>query len=163
MEKWDLYDENGNKLNKTIIRGEKLADNEYHKSVHIWIVNDNKEFLIQKRSPNEDRFPNMWSMTGGAVVAGEESDDACIREVSEELGISIERENMKLLGTVKRKNGLVDIWIVNKNLDIKTVVLQEEEVSEVKWASIDEIEELLKKEQFTPSVVPGLEMCIKYL
>ena len=26
MEEWDLYDENRNKINKTVIRGEKLAD-----------------------------------------------------------------------------------------------------------------------------------------
>lgn len=163
MEKWDLYDELGNMLNKTIVRGEKLNPNEYHKSIHVWIVNSKKEFLIQKRSPNEDRFPNMWSMTGGAVLAGETSEDASLRELKEELGIIIETNDLKKLGTIKRKNGLVDIFIVHKDLNIENVVLQKEEVSEVNFVSIDKINELLKKEQFTPSVIPGLEMCIKYL
>ena len=42
MEKWDLYDENGNKIGKTINRGEKMESNEYHISVHIWIINKKK-------------------------------------------------------------------------------------------------------------------------
>ena len=57
MEKWDLYDENGNKIGKTINRGEKMESNEYHISVHIWIINKKNEFLIQKRSANKKKFP----------------------------------------------------------------------------------------------------------
>ena len=59
-------------------------------SVHVWIINTEGEFLIQKRSANKKKFPNMWSMMGGAVLSGETSEEACIRETDEELGIMLE-------------------------------------------------------------------------
>ena len=163
MEKWDLYDENGNKIGKTINRGEKMEPNEYHISVHIWIINKKNEFLIQKRSANKKKFPNMWSMTGGAVLSGENSEQACIRETMEELGVELSYNEIKKIGTLKRENGLVDIWIAYKDFDEKRLKLQIDEVSEAKWVNISEIEELLKEKQFTPSVVQGLELCTRYL
>lgn len=163
MERWDLYNENGEKLGRTIIRGEEMKPDEYHISVHIWILNDENKFLIQKRSATKKKFPNMWSMTGGAVLAGETSEEGCIREVAEELGINLELKDLKKLGTVKRKNGLVDIWISYKNCIIEDLTLQEDEVSCAKWADITEIKDLLQKEEFTPSVVQGLEMCIEHI
>ena len=163
MEKWDLYDENGNKLGKTINRGEKMEPNEYHISVHIWIINKNNEFLIQKRSPNKKKFPNMWSMTGGAVLAGENSEQACIREAKEELGVELSYNDIKKIGTIKREHGLVDIWIAYKDFDEKCLKLQIDEVSEAKWANISKIEKLLEEKRFTPSVVQGLELCTTYL
>ena len=163
MEKWDLYNEKGEKLGKTIVRGEKMKDDEYHISVHVWILNKENNFLIQKRAATKKKFPNMWSMTGGAVLAGETSENACIREVLEELGISLDINELKKLGRIKRKNGLVDIWIVCRDCDIKDLSLQEDEVSCAKWADIEEIKHLLPKEEFTPSVVQGLEMCLQYI
>ena len=163
MEKWDLYNEKGEKLGKTIVRGEKMKDDEYHISVHVWILNKENNFLIQKRAATKKKFPNMWSMTGGAVLAGETSENACIREVLEELGISLDINELKKLGRIKRKNGLVDIWIVYRDCDIKDLSLQEDEVSCAKWADIEEIKHLLQKEEFTPSVVQGLEMCLQYI
>lgn len=46
MEYWDLYDKNRNKLNKIVKRGDKLADDEYHIVVNVWLKNKNNEFLI---------------------------------------------------------------------------------------------------------------------
>ena len=163
MEKWDLYNENGEKIGKTILRGEELKSDEYHISVHIWILNDENKFLIQKRSASKKKFPNMWSMTGGAVLSGETSENACIREVFEELGICLNFKDLNKLGIIKRKNCLVDVWVAYKNCDIETLTLQEEEVSDVKWVDIAEIKELLQNGEFTPSVVQGFEMCVKYI
>ena len=119
--------------------------------------------MIQKRSANKKKFPNMWSMTGGAVLAGENSEQACIRETMEELGVELNHNDIEKIGTIKRENGLVDIWIAYKDFNEKCLKLQIDEVSEVKWSNISEIEELLKEKQFTPSVVQGLELCTRYL
>lgn len=86
---WDIYDENRNLTGKTIKRAEyinKIKENEYHLVVHIWIKNDNNEWLISKRTPNK-HFPLLWECTGGSALAGEESLTAALREVKEELGI----------------------------------------------------------------------------
>ena len=48
MELWDLYDSGRNKLNKTMIRGEKQPKNTYRIIVHICIFNSEGKMLIQQ-------------------------------------------------------------------------------------------------------------------
>ena len=38
-EYWDIYDKNFEKINKTVKRGDKLEDDEYHLVINAWIVN----------------------------------------------------------------------------------------------------------------------------
>lgn len=61
MELWDILDGEGNKTGKTIERGKRMGQDEYHLLVQVWIKNSNGEFLITKRSPNKKLFPNMWA------------------------------------------------------------------------------------------------------
>ena len=50
VEIWDLYDAQGEKTGKTMIRGEAIPVGFYHIGVHIWPMNDKGELLIQRRS-----------------------------------------------------------------------------------------------------------------
>ena len=163
MEKWELYDENGKKLFKTIYRGDELKENEYHISVHVWIINDKGEYLIQKRSPNKKKYPNMWAMTGGAVIYGENSQEACIRETHEELGLELDIDNLKKIGRIKKSNVFVDIWLAKKNCELNQLTLQEDEVSSVKWVNDDELNELITNNNLSSYAIAGLEMCRKYI
>lgn len=52
----------------------------------------------------------------------------------------------------RRSYDFVDIWLVRKDIDIKDIVIQEEEVSEVKWASFEEIEELINNNKTSENV-----------
>lgn len=161
MEQWDLYDENRNLTQLSVERGKTIPDGLRHLSVHIWIVNSKHEFLIQKRSANKKKFPNMWSMTGGAVLKGESSAQGAIREASEELGIALNMHDAAIVHTILRKDNFVDVWLVHQDFDISQVKKQDEEVSEVKWASIDEINTLIQNNLFTPSVLDGLSAILK--
>ena len=53
MEFWQLYNKNGEKINKIVKRGDKLSDDEFHIVVNAWIKNDKGEFLITERSKNK--------------------------------------------------------------------------------------------------------------
>jgi len=163
METWDVYNKNREKLNKTIIRNEKLDEGEYHISVHIWIVNDNNEFLIQKRSANKKRSPNMWAMTGGAVLTGEKGVEACVREIKEELDISVKTSDLIFIGTINRPKSFVDIYLLKDNTKIDNMNMQEDEVAEVKWVSISEIDNLIAEEKFASSILDGYKMCLEYI
>jgi len=163
MEFWDLYNKDKEKLNKVISKEEKLKDGEYHKSVHIWIINDNDEFLIQRRSENKKHFPNMWSMTGGAVLSDEESTQACVREIKEELDIDVKTDDLVVIGTINRPNSFVDIYLLKNNTTINDIKKQVDEVSEVAWVKKENIDMLLMEEKFTPSVLEGYVMCLKYI
>ena len=92
MEKFDLYDENRNKLNITINRGDKLPENTYRLVVHLIIFNSKGEMLIQQRHPHKKNWPSLWDISvGGCVTAGETSVEAMIRETIEEIGIDLSK------------------------------------------------------------------------
>ena len=72
VEIWDLYDAQGEKTGKTMIRGEAIPIGFYHIGVHIWPMNDKGELLIQRRSMGVQWKPGIWAVTGGSAVSGEE-------------------------------------------------------------------------------------------
>ena len=151
MEEWDLYDENRNKMNKTIIRGQKLADNEYHIVVNAWVMNSKNEFLISQRAPHKT-YPYKWECTGGSILKGETSIDGAVRELNEELGVNVDKNNAVLLGTTKRYYvgcpDILDVWLFKSDVDVNDLKLQEEEVCDAKWASAEEIKQLVEDGKF---------------
>ncbi|MDE5669937.1 MAG: NUDIX domain-containing protein [Eubacterium sp.] len=149
---WDIYDENRNLTGKTVKRSEfQIRPNEYHIVVHIWIKNDKGEWLISKRTPNK-HCPLLWECTGGSALAGEDSLTAALREVKEELGVTLNESKGILYKTYKRSiySDFCDVWLFNHNCSIKDVVLQPEETCDAMWATVDEIQELINNDEFIP-------------
>jgi 8-oxo-dGTP diphosphatase len=142
MELWDVYNINRVRTGKTIVRGEMLSEGEYHLVVHMWIINSKGQFLIQKRSSGVKSSPNMWAITGGAALAGDDSYTACKREVLEEIGIQADLEKAKVVFTVTRLNSICDVWVIRQDFELVECTLQKEEVSEVKWATYTEIRKM---------------------
>ena len=148
----DVYDKKKEKTGKTFDRDSgKLSKGEYRLSVHGWIVNSKGEFLIQKRSENV-KHPGKWAFTGGCVDMGESSIDGAIREVYEELGVLLSKDEFEFFMSFKRKKGFVDVWFVKKDIDINDMILQREEVADVKWVSLKEINKLINDGKFVRSV-----------
>ena len=162
MEIVDKFDNKRRPLHKTSERHDKV-NGEYRQSVHTWIQNSKGEFLIQKRTPNKKFFPNMWSQTGGGVDTGETSLQAALRECKEELGIDINPNNMELILSFKRKYDFVDVWLVKQDIDISELVLQEDEVADVKWATIDGIKDLMNSGKLAKSIEVYFNMFIELL
>ena len=162
MEIVDKFDNKRRPLHKTSERHDKV-DGEYRQSVHTWIQNSKGEFLIQKRTPNKKFFPNMWSQTGGGVDTGETTLQAALRECKEELGIDINPNNMELILSFKRKYDFVDVWLVKQDIDISELVLQEDEVADVKWATVDEIKDLMNSGKLAKSIEVYFNMFIELL
>lgn len=164
MEIIDLYNNKKQKLNKKMERGMgEPKVGEYKLSVHTWILNSKGEFLIQKRRSDLKRNPGKWAFTGGAVDTGENSVEGAIREVQEELGITVKEEEIELLLTFKREHGFVDVYLVKKDIAIEDVKVQEEEVDEAKWVSLEELNSMLKNDEFVKSAKLYYELFIRLL
>lgn len=148
MELWDIYDKDRNDTGRTIVRGEKLKEGEYHLVIHVWIINNEGKFLIQKRASTVQVWPNMWAMTGGSAIRKENSHDACAREVYEELGIKLDMEKAKVFFTKLRQDKITDVWVIRQDFLIDECILQKEEVSDAKWASKDEVKKLIEEKKF---------------
>ena len=108
MELWDVYDKKGR---KTGALKEKEADylpGEYHLAVEAWVFNRRREILIQQRSWHREILPGKWSLTTGRIIAGEDSEQGCVRELKEELGIQVKQKEL-LLSAPDRPGGPADL------------------------------------------------------
>lgn len=162
MEIVDKFNNKRQPLNKTSERYEKI-NGEYKLSMHVWIQNDKGEFLIQKRSPLKKVFPNYWSITGGGVDSGESTLNTVFRECKEELGITVEEKNLELILSIKRKFDFVDIYLLKHNIELKDIILQKEEVSDVKWVNMNEIKNMMNNNEFAPNISAYVEFLQKIL
>lgn len=151
MELVDKFDNKRQPLNISRERFEKVKG-EYNQSVHVWFVNNKNELLIQKRSMSKRVYPGMWAITGGAVDSGEQPIDALYREIKEELGITVKPEETELLLSLARTYDFVDVYLIKKEINLNEIVMQPEEVDEVKWVSIDEFKTLLDEKQIPSSI-----------
>lgn len=124
-----------------------VPEGKYRLSIHIWIVNDKNEILIQQRSASRKMFPNMWTNTGGACIAGETSIETVFRELKEELNVIPNIDNLELIASYKRKKDYVDVWLLRQNININDLKFNDNEVQAAKWVSIEEWKKLLIEEQ----------------
>lgn len=147
----DVYDDNGNVTGKVIIRGDKnakLLENEHISVAVIFIQNDKNEFLIQKTSKEKGGY---FSSTGGHVNMGENPLDAIKREVKEEIGVDISNDEIKEYGFITYDMPLRYLFYLRKNIDIKEVALQKEEVEYVEFMNVSNIKKLIKSGEMLES------------
>ena len=151
MEKWDLYTIDRVITNRVITRGDDIPKDLYHLVVHVCIFNTKNQMLIQQRQTFKEGWPNMWDVTvGGSAMIGENSRQAAMREVAEELGLKIDLKNTPPVITKYFSEGFDDIYILEKEIDISKLTLQYEEVQAVKWAGIEEILDMIGLKKFIP-------------
>ncbi|MCI1944000.1 NUDIX hydrolase [Clostridium luticellarii] len=143
MELWDIYDGSGHKTGLIKKRTDILSRGEYHLAAEVWIINDKLEVLIQKRSKNKEILPSIWTLTTGCMVSGENTVDGSVREIKEELGICIEKDDLNFVRRIFQNNIIWDIYFVYMNIELSKIVLQREEVSDVKFVSVEEFKNML--------------------
>ena len=149
MECFDLYDVNRNKTGKVLERGNKVPEGCYRLVVHVCIFGSDGRMLIQKRLANKSGWSGMWDITaGGSALAGDSSQKAASRELLEEVGLDYSVEGMRPAMTIYFDGGFNDIYTVNMDVDIDSLELQATEVEQVRWATEEEILEMLKQKEF---------------
>ena len=140
---WDLYDAKGQKTGKTMVRGQEVPPGLYHIGVHIWPLNANGEFLVQRRAPTVQWKPGIWAVTGGSAISGEDPLTAARRELHEELGYAASEEEMRLIARFKRSNSFCSVFSLQLDCPAEAFILQEEEVSEVRWCSVQRMTHMI--------------------
>lgn len=149
MEIWDLYDEKRKLTGRTHIRGEELPDGCYHLVVHVWIRNSRGEYLISQRAADRPTYPLKWECVGGSVIKGEDSLHGALREVKEEVGISLPAESGRVVYTKtrgyvdgRRFNDIMDVWLFEYDGDADLANADTKEVADTKWLKTADIRKL---------------------
>ena len=151
MELVDLYDENRIPLGRTAERHAPKEPGEYRLVVHVCAFDSRGRLLIQRRTEEKRVWPGRWDVSvGGGVDAGETSRQAAEREFLEELGYPLDLGDLRQSVTVNFDGGFDDFFIIQKDLDLSALVLQKEEVAEVRYVTEDEVEAMVDSGSFIP-------------
>lgn len=161
---YDVFTKDGEYLGtRTIINHDSSNPEFYHKIVWILLLNENNELLIQKRNNDLSRYPGLWELSAsGNVECGENELDAAIRESKEELGVSLDKNNIKLVKTYIHKDAITYTYMARIKNDTK-FTLQKEEVNEVKYISLYEFKNLIYSDNFVPRNKDYYEFLLNYL
>lgn len=155
MELWDIYDAHRCRKGYTVQKGTKMRDGEYHLVVHVCVFNQKDEMLIQKRRSDKPNWPGMWDFSsGGAAIAGENSNEAAARELREELALSVSLENQRPLLTVHFDEGFDDYYAIEvDDATAATIRFEKAEIDGIGWAGQEQLRRLA--EQGECGIIPS--------
>lgn len=151
----EVYSTEGTKTGQKKSKSEIHRKGLFHSTVHVWIFTEEGNILIQKRSKKKELNPGVWDVSvAGHIKFNENIKKAAKRETLEEIGININTKDLLKIGVYRSINihpTAIDkeffhtyILKIDKNsinLDYKN-----NEVDDLKFISIEEMESLIKKE-----------------
>jgi isopentenyldiphosphate isomerase len=163
MEQFDIYDYTRLPTGRSSENPSTLKCGQYRLVIHICIFNSHGEMLIQRRQSTTGKWPGLWDLSvSGCVQAGESAAEAAMREAHEELGLSLDLSVSPVSLSITFNRGYDDIFILQSDVDISSLLLQEDEVADVKWAKKEEILNLLAEKKFVPFFPAFIETLFAY-
>lgn len=149
---------------KTSLKSDAHKYGWLHASVHIWFYTKNGKILLQKRSPNKLSFPNLWDVSvAGHISAGEKPTTSALREIKEEIGITVKDTDLVYIGKYheiyEHKKNYVDneihyIYLCELTHTLDSLKIQEEELSDIKLIAIDDFKKLIYAGSNENEIVP---------
>lgn len=119
--------------------------NNIHRAVGIFVLNEKKQMLMQKRSKKKDMDSGKWSYAvGGHVTFGQTYRECAIREIEEELGI---KTSVKLIAKtlIKMKKEIEYTALFAVKISSNTsIIIDQDEISQIKWISIGQLKTFIK-------------------
>ena len=150
---WDIVDENGFPKGRTHLRGVPMTKGDYHPSVTVWIVNQKGEILVSRRAEGK-RAAGMWEAAGGCTLSGETQLDAAIREIREELGITLDPGRGEVYKNYTAPHSgndgwaYITVWIFRQEFSPDDITLQPEETDAAEWMDKDTILGMIAEGKF---------------
>lgn len=98
----DILDANGNFTGQTAMKSEAHRNGWFHPTIHVWFYTKNGKILIQQRAKNKDTHPLLWDVSvAGHIGAGESIEVSALREIQEEIGLSVTEQMLEKIGVFK--------------------------------------------------------------
>lgn len=150
LEILDIYDNERNRTGKTIERkqGLRIGEEEYILAVQCWIINKKGEILLTQRKFDKG-YGGMWEPTGGLVKSGENSIQGVIRELQEEIGVNVPKDNLLLIKEKIEKdekcNTFRDVYIVKEDINLSELHFNDREVINAQYVTVEELSNMIDK------------------
>ena len=134
----DLYNDNKEKIGVIPRSKEKELLEGQHILVSALIVENNEDKIMMQLTSKSKG--DILSLPSGHVLHNEESKDTIVRELYEEQGIKINKEEITFVEErLANRIAFFDIYYIKANYNKEDMILQEEEVADIIWMSPKEI------------------------
>jgi len=159
MEMLTVLDENGIPTGEVLSRKEIHRQGLWHEAILVAIINEQNKVLMQQRSQEKDKFPGLWDLTvAGHVPAAEIPIDTVFSEMMEEMGLVLpKRTKLSELKHIKTfrdqriiaddfiENQFYNLYVAHANVDPAKIIMQEDEVQQLKLLSLFEVQKFAKE------------------
>ena len=156
----DLYDINSERTGKTYYKGDSIPEGYYPMVVMTVIRNSKGEFLMQKRVESKG---GDWGVTGGHPKAGETPTQGIITEVKEELGLSFSKDDFIEYDSGCDGKDCYKMYLVNKDIDLNDITIEEEELTEVRWFSMEELDNMVSTGKLNPDQIACFKKACEFI
>ena len=148
----DLFTGDGRPTGLTMERGGEKKPGYFTLGMHAFVYDSRGRFLLQKRAQGKGFRPGQWETHMGHALAGESSFDCALRELREELGVSLPPDSfVKVYRWVEAgARMLTDLYFVRADLDESSLTLQKDEVIGVQWVSKTEMLDFVRDMDYRP-------------
>ena len=141
----------------SVERNRAHAEGLLHRSGIIFLLRSDGKVLLQRRSPLKPIFPDQFdSSCSFHVIFGESYEEAAVRELREETGISA---SVKFLGKFshqdKPENQIVAVFTCVSD---SSVTIDREEAISAMFFSKDEVDGIVAREDVTPWLRDGWKL-----
>jgi isopentenyldiphosphate isomerase len=122
-----------------------------HPVVHFHLFNEKGDLFLQLRAKTKDLLPGKWDTSvGGHISPGESAEVALLREAEEELGLKdfCFQFKKKYIWESPRERELVYSFT---GTSAEIPIVNQDEIEEGKFWSLQEIRDNIGKEIFTPN------------
>jgi isopentenyldiphosphate isomerase len=159
----DIVTPEGEATGNIALKSEAHKKGWYHNTIHLWLYNKQSEILLQQRSHKKKIHPLLWDVSAaGHIDAAETFIEAAIRETKEEIGLTLNSENLQKIGTFLHEtnygeiqdNEFHQVYIAELKTKIENLIPQKDEVEALKLVSFKVFEILLKQSEANNHFVP---------
>ena len=149
----DIYDQSDYPLGIQKMKSEAHKKGLWHRATHICIYNSKGEILLQLRAKDKEIYPNTWDISvAGHVSASEEPIISGLREIKEEIGLSVNKKDLEFFRVLKhpmKYNQLINnefyyIYFLKFEGDINQLKIQKEELQKIEFFPVKKMEQELK-------------------
>ena len=153
----DLANEQGKFIGRKELKSVIHQKGHYHHTAHIWLYTNKGEIILSQRSAKKTICPLLWDVSvAGHIDAGETIVDGALREMQEEIGLTLSENDLLKIGTFKcfqnYDSGIKDYefhntFIAELKVPLSKLKPQLEEVENLKLVSFSEFEQLLEQSE----------------
>ena len=156
----DIVDEQGRPTGKTVPRAVAHTEGIRHRTSHVWILRRHAgrvEVLLQMRCQAKDSFPGCYDISSaGHIPAGCDFVESALRELREELGVTLPADALQECGVrhftfedvfhgrLFKDNQVSKVFCLWLDKDAEDFTVQKEEIDYVRWFGLEEAIEAVK-------------------